>query len=349
MARHQLSLSFAIAAASLGCATTSTSAGPSDGGSSNGGYAAAVGSPSGSSGSGGSAQGAGGSSASGAGGSLSAGGGGIPGCASGAELMYLIGESASGSVIYRFDPSALAFEKLGAPSGCPAASSTWPANMALARNGKATLAYYTMVSDSSSPWTVRLYELDIATMTCTDSGSDLTHPAGLLSLYGLTFIPDPTVPDEDVLYASLSTGYNPYVGGAPVCEISTLDLGTFSTVGGTDSCYKLSATADGRLYGFSQSFGPDTHIAELNPTTAEIITKQLVVLPHPWATPGNAFAFWGGELWAFSANSIDLNASTTTVFQIVQATGEMLPKTTLSDFYVMGAVVSPCAPLEPPA
>ena len=319
-----------IALASSACAAGSEETKASSAGAGAGGASASVGATASSSSSGG----GGGFDASGS-------GGGMAGCARGADFVYVVGFGAEGSMLYRFDPPSATFTKVGPLAGCPPGIFTqggpYPVAMALTRDAVATVLYYD--GGQQDVLFNRLWTVDTETVTCTDTGKDLTLPAGQFMGVGLAFLPDPGDPDKDVLYASVQYA----MGSGMASAVGTVDLAALSiaTLGPTDASVKLTGTGDGRLYGFGAS-----SIYEYDPATIAELTKLGVTLPVQ-SYPGNAFVFWGGDLWVFEANDANPDTATTAALLVDQATGKTTQMATVP-LYVTGAGISTCAPLEPP-
>lgn len=241
-------------------------------------------------------------------------GGSTPGCAPGAELLYIVGFGASGSMLYTFDPPSLTFTEVGPLAGCPpgifSQGGPYPVAMALDRNAIASVLYY---DGGQQIVTDRLWRVDTATVTCTDSGQDMTHPAGPFTGAGLAYLPDPADPGVDVLYASVQHG----MGLETVSEIGTVDPSTqaVTPLGPTEATVKITGTGDGHLYGFGA-----LALYEYAPATIAQLSKKNVSVPVQ-SFPGNAFAFWGGQLWVFEATSSDPDTASTTAYLIDPMTG----------------------------
>ncbi len=168
---------------------------------------------------------------------------------------------------------------------------------------------------------------------------ELSHTDPLYSGLGLTWLPDSPNSISDTLYASGGLGDQ-----NTEMDLGTVDPATMKVtpVAKTDSGGKLTSTGDGRLFGIGGSF-----TFEFDPSTAALVAgPSLMKLPFvSW--PGVAFAFWGGSLWVFMADSSDPDSSTTVIFQLDINTLVGTQVATIPA-YVTGAGVSPCAPIEPP-
>jgi hypothetical protein len=267
-------------------------------------------------------------------------GGSAPGCARGAELLYIVGFGANGSMLYTFDPPTLTFAPVGPLAGCPpgifSQGGPYPVAMALDRNAIASVLYY---DGGQQIVTDRLWRVDATTVTCTDTGQDMTHPAGPFTGAGLAYLPDPNDPMKDVLYASVQHG----MGLQTVSEIGLVDPATLAVapLGPTEATVKITGTGDGHLYGFGA-----LALYEYDPATIAELSKKNVSVPVQ-SFPGNAFAFWGGQLWVFEATSSDPDTASTTAYLIDPVTGMASAEATV-ELYVTGAGVSTCAPIEPP-
>ncbi|NUO49144.1 MAG: hypothetical protein HOV80_09840 [Polyangiaceae bacterium] len=244
------------------------------------------------------------------------GGGNHEDCAAGTEFIYLIGQDGQ---LIRFDPENVAFSPIGVLS-CPNGDS--PFSMTIARDGYAWVEYSNM----------RLYRVDIATAACTPT--DYVPNQVGFQRFGMGMVAA-SPESEETLYVADFDGV-----GIAKLDRQTLQL-TF--VGAFDQIFgaaELTGTADGRLVGFFPSESPAV-IAEIDPASGSILS----VIPQPvTAGFGWAFAFWGGDFYMFTAP--DGNMSRVDRYRPSDGTTTFLVNVPT---VIVGAGVSTCAPLVPPA
>ena len=107
--------------------------------------------------------------------------------------------------------------------------------------------------------------------------------------------------------------------------------------GGADA----TGTGDARLFGFFRA-KPVT-IAQIDKSNAKILDPP----GHPMVTIGGAwaFAFWGGSFWLFTSSG----GQGSKLDKFDMATGMTTNISGNIGFVVVGAGVSTCAPIIPPA
>jgi hypothetical protein len=279
-----------------------------------------------------SATGSGASSASaesGAGGGLSTGigggptfatgasGGGAPGdCSEAAKLVYVL---TSDGDLFSFHPPTLDFIQVGTLACPDVPCSSCVFSMSVARDGTA----YVLFGDGN------LQLVSTADGSCKSSGY-LPDQLGF-ETFGMGFSSEG--PDSEALFAA-------DFGGAGLARMDPKTL-TMTLVGGFDGlegAAELSGTGDGRLFGF---FKAGARLAEIEKASAEVLS----VVPLP-LTVGSAwaFAFWGGDLWLFTSPG-----QSSEVHRYRPSTGKTDLMGKPPAMKIVGAGVSTCAPLEPPA
>ena len=104
----------------------------------------------------------------------------------------------------------------------------------------------------------------------------------------------------------------------------------------------MSGTGDGRLYGAFE--GSPYVVSEIDKSNAKIKSQApQTQVQYPPGGSNFAFAFWGGTFWLFVGPG-----TKTDVFNYDPAGGSTTLKTTVTQV-IVGAGVSTCAPIEPPA
>lgn len=282
---------------------------------------------------------------SGTAGGLSTGGGSsVPGCADGADDVFVLGFDLEKPVLYRFHPPTLAFDELGPVTGCPAGTgfagkNPWAA--ALARDAVLWTHYLEWDHDLQQFVYDRVHTIDTTTGACSDAGAGLVHPNGKVVEYGMAFVVDPSDPEVDILYASAM--HTPSFAGV---ELATVDLTTMglATVGPLADTYHsfLTSTGEGKLFTLFRN--PDNGLRELDPATGASISDQPITGLNSSQGP---FVFWGGELWAFWMKTYDPQLLETDVYKIDPTTMQAEKMMTVN-FAVTAATVSTCAPLAVP-
>ena len=240
------------------------------------------------------------------------------GCSERAKLIYTVGDD---NTLYAFYPRELRFSPIGRLS-CGAGSST-PFSMAVDRQSTAWVLY----GDG------QLFRVSTEDASC-ESTSFVTHEQGFTT-FGMGFASDFGSATAETLYAASSTG-----NGLARLDLDTMQLSRIAPYDSLFVAAELTGTGSGRLFGY---FNLDPGVvAELDKSTARIITEapqRSVVVGDAWA-----FAFWGGDFYLFSAPG-----SSTRVDRYRPSNGEAMTVLTNTGIRVVGAGVSTCAPVEPPA
>jgi hypothetical protein len=300
---------FAAALVSVGCSSASSSAG--SGGSGAGGSGGlAFGGAAGSGGSGG-IDVDGGS------------GGSLTGCSAATQFVYVIDNA---GVLYKFDPPSLAFTQVG-PINCP--TSMTPFSMAVDRNANAWVVF----TDG------QLYQVDTTTAACKTTGFAAEQHG--FKTFGMGFSTAGPGSTVDTLFVSQASDLGTTTGLATI-DTQTLTLNPIGMYDQINARAELTGTGDGKLYGAFE--GAPYIVAEIQKLDAKILT-QAPQQPVQ-STPGGsnfAFAFWGGTFWLFVGQGFS-----TDVFNYDPLANTTLQKTTVSQV-IVGAGVSTCAPIKPPA
>ena len=111
---------------------------------------------------------------------------------------------------------------------------------------------------------------------------------------------------------------------------------------------ELTGTGDGRLFAFYTKLGTPngSYIGQINTTTAAVTAEQA----FPTLDQGNgwAFAFWGGDFYFYTANS--MSSSKTTTVARYRPSDKSLDTAYMTNigFHIVGAGVSTCAPTTLP-
>jgi hypothetical protein len=238
------------------------------------------------------------------------------GCDAGTSVIYVV---TSQSVLMSFDPLSATFTRVGRVA-CP--TSFGPNSMAVDHTGTAYMGFV----DGS------LFRVDTATAACQATGF-VVGQQNYSPSFGMAFVSNPSGSVETLYVAeSMSQGR--------LATIDTTTL-TLSIVGTFDAVApELTGTGAGELFGFYAE-GADSAIGQIDRKTARIVSQSLVPVSQG---PDYAFAFWGGDFYLFTAQSV---ASTVTRFRpsdgstVVVAQAPLGPEPTAE---IVGAGVSICAP-----
>lgn len=261
------------------------------------------------------------------------GGGGGGDCSEAAKLIYVVDEN---NTLAKFDPTTKQFTTIGTLN-CPATPTidpifgietpATPFSMGIDREANAWVLY-----NSSE-----VFKVSTTNASCT--ATNFQAPSGL-SLFGMGFSTDASGGSQDTLYIAGSDDPG-NEGSSSSTKLAKLDTGTMSTtmLGTVTGSPELTGTGSAELWGFFPGT-TGARIEKLNKTSgAAMETHQLANLsgqPVAWA-----FAFWGGDFWAFLAKGTE---TSTTVYHY-DATGALKDMTSASGRLIVGAGVSTCAPV----
>ncbi|MGE0320775.1 MAG: hypothetical protein AB7S68_00640 [Polyangiaceae bacterium] len=314
-ARNMLFPLLLVAAAGCGDAGSSSS-GLGQGGSSQGGN-----------GQGGSAQGGNGFGGDGFGGSLgvdSGTDGGKSRCASGAEWIYLVD---SNNILLQFRPDSLTLTPIG-NLNCPSSGGDTPFSMAVDRDATAWVLYQSG----------NIFHVDTSNAACTATGFQ-PGQSGLTN-FGMGFVSNDNDEGESLFVAG---GTSVTVGNATLASIDTLSL-QLTPIGQINGWPELTGTGSGQLWAFSPNTNPPT-IQRLDKTSGSVAenfnVSQLAGNPSAWA-----FAFWGGGFYVFLQRALE---TSTNIWFFDPNTQNLTQALGNTGYRIVGAGVSTCAPLTPPA
>jgi hypothetical protein len=254
------------------------------------------------------------------------GGGPASNCAVGADLVYLVDEH---NALFSFTPNTLTFTEIG-PLSCMAQNGATPFSMGVDRNAVAWVLY----SDGS------LFKVSTSDASCTSTTFAMDQSG--FQLFGMGFASDSSGGTTDTLYIAggPNTGGNMLASSTMLGTLSFPGL-TVAQSGTVNGQPELTGTGTGDLWGFF----PDKNgssVEKLNKTSGTAATTYSIATNH--GTPAAwAFAFWGGDLWAFLQTS---NDTSTVVYQIDGTSGALKASTSAPNRIIVGAGVSTCAPTQ---
>ena len=272
----------------------------------------------------------GGASASGGSGGLNVGGAGgsggstASGCSVESQFVYVLDDVAT---LYKFDPPSLVFTPIGTLN-CPGGFLATPFSMAVDRTANAWVVY----TDGN------LFKVDTKTAACSPTGF-APGQSGFLT-FGMGFSTDGAGSNKDTLFVS-DSDFNGTTKGLAIIDTQSLVLSTVGMYDKANARAELTGTGDGKLFGAFE--GSPYVVSQIEKSNAAILSQapQNAIQYAPGSS-NFAFAFWGGTFWLFVGDG-----TKTDVFNYDPATTTTL-KTTVPQV-IVGAGVSTCAPIKPPA
>jgi hypothetical protein len=248
-------------------------------------------------------------------------------CTQAATYAYVVSEQ---NDLYRFDPPALSFTKIGA-LGCQAGSAT-PFSMAVDRTGIAWVNY----SDGS------LFRVSTADAAC--EKTSFKGPAGFTT-FGMGFSTDGSAAGDSLFVIGCQVGEGVEKGfGLGRIDTTTLTATTIGTLGANmaGKCGELTGTGDGRLYGLFA--GVPATLGKIESATSNTTVEKSLASVKTDADSAYAFSFWGGDFWFYTAR--DQASSKVTRYKAASdgTIADVVPDV---GFTIVGAGVSTCAPTGP--
>ncbi|MBX3182731.1 MAG: hypothetical protein KIT72_18940 [Polyangiaceae bacterium] len=244
-------------------------------------------------------------------------------CAVGAEWIYLVDSNYS---LLQFRPDSLTLTEIGRLS-CPTSAGDTPFSMAVDRRARAWVLYQSG----------NIFHVDLATSACTASGF-APNQAGLRH-FGMGFVSDDTGGGETLFVA----GGGSVTNNATLATIDTASL-VLSPIGNLTGWPELTGTGAAELWAFSPNTNPPT-IQRLDKTSGAVAENyglpSLTGSPSAWA-----FAFWGGSFYVFLQRASE---PSTQIWHFNPDTQDLTRPLSNIGYRIVGAGVSTCAPLVPPA
>jgi hypothetical protein len=178
--------------------------------------------------------------------------------------------------------------------------------------------------------------------SCQPTGFRPGGSQGFTDTFGMGFAKDTTGPGETLYLASdtLSGATTPSLAAVDTTTFRLRVIGRFNPV---IDLVELTGTGAGDLFAFhaTSTTATDSYIAQLDKTNARV-TGQ-VHLPGVAQYDGWAFAFWGGDFYAFTAACRGCSNSSVTRYR--PSDGSITRVATYREL-IVGAGVSTCAPQQ---
>lgn len=274
-------------------------------------------------------------------GTCGGGGGGDESCGTeGNDLIYVVDKNYR---LLSFDPRQLdtgddpfaLIGQLDCPAGAPwpdwGGGQATPFSMSVDRNGMAWVLYTSG----------EIFKVSISDASCTDSGFQRGQEG--FQLFGMGYSSDAQGSDQETLFIAGGDASQDQIG-----DLGRVNNGTMavSMVGGLpDSEYppELTGTGNGELYAyFPGRF--DSWVARLGKDHAD--SQQTWDLASISGEPrGWAFAHWGGKFYIFISTQSTFGGVQSKVKVLDPASGNEEVAVSNSQYVVVGAGVSTCAPV----
>lgn len=244
-------------------------------------------------------------------------------CAAGAEWIYLVD---SNNLLLQFRPDSLTLTPIGALQ-CPTGAGDTPFSMAVDRQARAWVLYQSG----------NIFHVNTTTAACSASG--FTPGQAGLKNFGMGFVSNDSGGGETLFIA----GGESVSSRATLAWIDTQSL-SVSTIGQINGWPELTGTGNGQLWSFSPNTNPAT-IQRLDKTNGSLAQNfdisTLTGNPSAWA-----FAFWGGGFYVFLQRALE---PTTNIWFFDPVNNALSQAVKNTGYRIVGAGVSTCAPLVPPA
>ena len=247
-------------------------------------------------------------------------------CSQETQYVYTV---TSDNVLFKFDPPTLLFNQIGKLQ-CPNAGLGTPFSMSVDRKGIAWVVFTNG----------KIFWVDVKTAACSATAF-VPNQHGFLT-FGMGFATDAVGSFAETLYVTQSDTAAAVTGLAKI-DTSTLELipiAEYDQLQGKRA--EMTGTGDARLFGAFE--GQPYVVAEVDKQSAAILSQapQSAIAYAPGSS-NFAFAFWGGDFWLFVGPG-----TKTDVFQYKPGDGTTTLVKTVQDV-IVGAGVSTCAPVKPPA
>jgi hypothetical protein len=261
------------------------------------------------------------------------------GCASGADLIYLVADN---NDFFSFDPEKLGtgadpFDKIGTLS-CPAGSAygggqARPFSMSVDREARAWVLY------SSG----EIFHVSTETGACEASGYSKGQ-AGF-ELFGMGFVTDGADTEAETLFVSGGDAGDTTPGDLGAVEKSSMMLTKVGALPDAQLGPELTGTGAGKLYGYFP--GTSSFVAELDKGTGSDLQRfPLDGVGGGFSSVAAwAFAHYGGKFYIFVSVAGAFGDVTSDVIELDPAGPDETKVLSDTGRTIVGAGVSTCAPI----
>lgn len=267
----------------------------------------------------------------------SCGGGGDNCQAGGTELVYVIDDAYN---LLSFDPAALSgggdpFTLIGRPT-CPAGTpfggpgTATPFSMSVDRDGVAWVLYNSG----------EIFHVSTSDASCSPTG--WTVGANGFELFGMGFVSDSPGSNQETLF--ISGGQSDDLVGGNLGSISKANFSvtTLGPLPNAEQSPELTGTGEAKLFAYFPG-AQNSFVANLDKTNSTRGESWDTTALDGGATAW-AFAQWGGKFYIFATSGGIF--PTNSVYELNPATGQTATVIPNSDYRVVGAGVSTCAPTQ---
>ncbi len=266
-------------------------------------------------------------------------GGGSGSCeGTGTELVYVVDDASN---FLSFDPTELVpggapFTQIGTlncPAGTPlggVGGQATPFSMSVDRNGTAWVLYNSG----------EIFHVSTTDASCQATSWNVGN--GGFELFGMGFVSDVAGGDAETLYISGGDADDLVGGNLGALNPTTLTVQNLGPLPNAEQSPELTGTGDAKLYGYFPGMS-NSFVANLDKTNGSRgeswNSTSLEGGASAWA-----FAHWGGKFYIFATSGLftPVNA----VYELDPATGQNTTVINASNFRIVGAGVSTCAPTQ---
>ncbi|HEY4058478.1 MAG TPA: hypothetical protein VGM39_17820 [Kofleriaceae bacterium] len=261
-------------------------------------------------------------------------------CSDAAKFVYVVDED---NTLSKFDPMTGQFTSIGTLT-CPAMEVPDPNDIFGFGDTIPATPFSMGIDRDANAWVLynssEVFKVSTQNASCTPTSF---HAPSGLSLFGMGFSTDAAGGSTDTLYIAGSDEVGDETANTKLAKLDTNSM-QVTMLGSVTGSPELTGTGNAELWGFFPGTS-GAKIEKLNKTTGAMIDMHNLMnlsgTPAAWA-----FAFWGGDFWAFLARQ-DANTGEvedTTVYHY-DTTGTLKDSHVAAGRHIVGAGVSTCAPV----
>lgn len=257
----------------------------------------------------------------------------------GNDLIYVVDNSYN---LLSFDPERLGsatdpFTLIG-QLDCPAGSS-WP-NWS---GGGSATPFSMSVDREGYAWVLytsgEIFKVSIADASCSESGFQKGQEG--FELFGMGYVSDSAGSNQETLFISGGSAAQDEIGDLGRIQKPNLDVATIGGLPLSEYGPELTGTGNGELYAYYPGFF-ETFVARMSKDNASV-EQEWELSPLGGDARAWAFAHYGGKFYIFiSTEDVGI---TSRVLEFDPTTGNDTVVIPDSDYMVVGAGVSTCAPV----